>query len=227
MSHGRRYIELSQTISHEMLTHPWMPKPLITEFISREQSASFLAENVTFALSQVNVAGNSGTYMDAPFQFHVEGTDVAGLDVERLIDVPITVVRVDPANLADNRSIGPDVFDDLPDVSGHAVLINTNHSRRWGTGGFFQDSPYLTEDAVKLLIEAAPVIVGADTQNIDSGTDMRKPAQNQLLGADIYLIECMKNLADVPTSGARLTVLPAPIVGVGSFPVRAIAIIDE
>jgi arylformamidase len=222
----RKIVDLSYTISHDMLCHPWMPKPRITEFISREQSASFLAPGVTFALTQVEVCGNTGTYIDAPSQFHVDGADVAGLRLERLVDIPITVVRVSPADLADGRSIGPEPFADI-DVAGQAVLINTGHDRHWGTGGFFKDSPFLTEEAVQVLLDAKPGIVGVDSQNIDSGTDNSKPAQNLLLGADTYLLECLTHLDELPDTGARLTVLPTPIAGVGSYPVRAIAIFEQ
>lgn len=221
----RTIIDLSYSISDDMLTHPWMPKPRITEFISREQSASFLAPGVTFALAQVDVCGNTGTYIDAPSQFHVDAVDVASLSVERLVDVPITVIRVSPDDLVDGRSIGPELFVGV-NLTGRAVLVNTGHDRHWGTGGFFKDSPFLTADAVRVLMDAKPGIVGADTQNIDSGTDMAKPAQNLLLGADIYLLECLTRLDQVPDTGARLTVLPAPIAGIGSFPVRAIAVVD-
>jgi len=222
----RTIIDLSHSISHDMLTHPWMPKPRITEFISREQSASFLAPGVTFALAQVDICGNTGTYIDAPSQFHVDGADVASLDLKRMVDVPITVVRVSSETLTGGREIGPELFKGL-DLAGRAVLIHTGHDRHWGTGGFFKDSPYLTRDAVQALIDAVPVIVGIDSQNIDSGTDNSKPAQNLLLGADIYLLESVTRLDELPDTGARLTVLPAPIAGVGSYPVRAVAVLDS
>jgi kynurenine formamidase len=222
----RSIIDLSYSISHDMLCHPWMPKPRITEFISREQSASFLAPGVTFALTQVELCGNTGTYIDAPSQFHVDGADVAGLSLDRLLDVPITVVRIKPDELPDGRSIGPEAFAGL-DAAGHAVLVHTGHDRHWGTGGFFKDSPFLTADAVQALLAARPGIVGVDSQNIDSGTDNSKPAQNLLLGADIYLLECLTHLDQLPDTGARLTVLPTPIAGIGSYPVRAIATVDQ
>ncbi|MEV1241817.1 cyclase family protein [Nonomuraea sp. NPDC050022] len=226
MPNNRTIVDLSFSISHDMLTHPWMPKPRISEFISREQSAGFLAPGVTFALTTVELCGNTATYIDAPSQFHVDAADVAGLSLERMVDVPITVVRVSPEKLPDGRSIGPEVFEGL-ELAGRAVLVNTGHDRHWGTGGFFKDSPFLTQEAVKALLDANPGIVGIDSQNIDSGTDNSKPAQNLLLGADIYLLESLTRLDRLPDTGARLTVLPAPIAGVGSYPVRAIAVIDR
>jgi kynurenine formamidase len=45
------------------------------------------------------------------------------------------------------------------------------------------------------------------------------------LGNDIPLIEHLTNLDRLPDHGARLTALPAPVHGLGSFPVRAVAVL--
>ncbi|MEU7742767.1 cyclase family protein [Nonomuraea sp. NPDC049158] len=227
MTGRKRLIDIGHTVSHEMLTHPWMPKPLVNEYITREQSASFLSPGVTFALSQISLPGNTGTYLDAPFQFHVDMSDVARLPLERLVDVPVVVIRIDTASLPGGREIGPEIFEGR-DLTDKAVLLHTGHSRSWGTGAFFQDSPYLTADAAKLLVDIHPGIFGADTQNIDSGTDQSKPAQNLLLGADIYLLECVsRRIEEVPETGALLTVVPTPVEGMGSFPVRPFVTVTD
>jgi kynurenine formamidase len=50
-----------------------------------------------------------------------------------------------------------------------------------------------------------------------------RPARHGLLGADIPIIEHLTNLDRLPAEGARLTALPAPVRGMASFPVRAVA----
>ena len=44
-----------------------------------------------------------------------------------------------------------------------------------------------------------------------------------VLGNGIPLLERLTNLDRLPDRGARLTALPAPVRGLGSFPVRAVA----
>jgi len=44
-----------------------------------------------------------------------------------------------------------------------------------------------------------------------------------LLGNDIPIIEHLCGLGAVPDTGARIYALPAPIRGLGSFPVRVVA----
>ena len=48
---------------------------------------------------------------------------------------------------------------------------------------------------------------------------------NTLLGNGIPILEHLTNLAALPDDGFRLTALPAPVRGLGSFPVRAVAVL--
>ncbi|GAA1953615.1 cyclase family protein [Amycolatopsis minnesotensis] len=217
---GTRVIDLSHVISNGMITHPWLQRPVVNEFVTRDQSAAFSAAGVTFQLEVISMPGSTGTYLDAPFQFHVDGPDVSAVPLARLFDIPIVVVRV-----PDGRAIGAGPIRAAGDLRGAAVLVHTGHSRFWGEGAFFRDSPYLTADAVAELVSAEPLVVGIDSQNIDDGTDKAKPAQHRLLGADIALLECLNRLHEVPDRGAWLRVLPTPVRGAGSFPVRPVAVI--
>ena len=54
--------------------------------------------------------------------------------------------------------------------------------------------------------------------------DPARPAHQQLLGADIPIVEHLTNLGSVPDDGARLTVLPARVRAMASFPVRTVAV---
>jgi kynurenine formamidase len=97
-------------------------------------------------------------------------------------------------------------------------------SQHWGTPRYTElDCPHLAADAVGALIDAGVAVVGIDSLNIDCPSDEERPAHHGLLGAGIPVIEHLTNLASVP-DGARLTALPAPVRGMASFPVRAIAV---
>jgi arylformamidase len=88
-----RYVDLSHPIKHEMITYPGLPRPAITTYISREKSAQRLGTGVSFHIGRIEMVANTGTYVDAPYHFHAEGADVAALPLERLVDVPIVVIR--------------------------------------------------------------------------------------------------------------------------------------
>jgi kynurenine formamidase len=58
-----------------------------------------------------------------------------------------------------------------------------------------------------------------------SPADPRRPAHHRLLGADIPIIEHLTNLQAIPDDGAHLIAFPAPVSGMASFPVRAVAVL--
>ncbi|GAA1953619.1 cyclase family protein [Amycolatopsis minnesotensis] len=219
---GKRIVDLSHEVYEGMLTHPWMPKPTVTEYISREQSAGFLTGGVSFHQVQVTMAGSTGTVLQVPFQYYAEGPDLAGFPVEHLVDVPIVVV---PA--AGHPEIPVGVFADLGDLEGTAVLLHTGQDRLWGTSDYFEDTCFLAPETVDYLTEARPRVVGVDSKNTDSGADQGKPAQHRLLGAGIAVLTSLTGLGSLPRTGAALTVLPVPVAGAGSFPVRPVAVIEE
>ncbi|HEX6937551.1 MAG TPA: cyclase family protein [Actinomycetes bacterium] len=218
----RYVVDLSHPITAGMITYPGLPGPEIETFVSREKSAEALAPGVSFHIGRINMVANTGTYLDAPFHFHGSGADTAGLDVERLLDVPAVVV-----DAGERTGIGASAFEDCGDLTGSAVLVRTGWSRHWGTEQYGRDAPHLTADAVALLVEAGPAVVGIDSLNIDDVRDLARPAHNGLLGAGIPIIEHLANLAELPVTGARFTALPAPVVGMGTMPVRAVAVYDR
>jgi kynurenine formamidase len=105
------------------------------------------------------------------------------------------------------------------------VLVQTDWSRHWGTAAYFTGSPFLTADAAGALVDTNVAAVGIDSLNIDDIENLARPVHNILLGAGIPVLENLTNLAAVPDTGARLIAVPAPVCGMGAFPVRAIAVL--
>jgi kynurenine formamidase len=212
-------IDLSHEITAGMATYPGLPVPELRTFVSREQSAKRLDSGVSFEIDSLTLIGNTGTYVDAPFHFHSDLPDIGQLPLDRLVGVPIAMVR------AHGHAVTPADLGDVSRLTGHAVLVHTGWDRYWGTPRYLEfDCPHLTAEAVQALIESEAAIVGIDSLNIDSPGEPSRPAHHGLLGAGIPIIEHLTNLASVPDTGARLTVLPAPVRGMASFPVRAVAV---
>jgi arylformamidase len=213
-------IDLSHEITAGMTTYPGLPVPELQTLISREQSAKRLDSGVSFEINSLTLVGNTGTYMDAPFHFHADLPDIGQLPLDRLVSVPIAMVRASGLAAVTAADLG-----DLSRLSGRAVLVHTGWDRYWGTPRYLEfDCPHLTAEAVDAL--SAAVIVGIDSLNIDNPADPSRPAHHGLLGAGIPIIEHLTNLGWVPDTGASLTVLPAPVRGMASFPVRAVAVVD-
>jgi kynurenine formamidase len=216
---GRTLVDLSHPVEAGMVTYPGLPAPVIKDVLSREASRERYAPGTEFLIGEILLCGNTGTYVDSPFHRYPEGTDVAGLELGRLADV--TGVMVD-ATGSRERAIGPEPFEGL-DLSGRAVLVRTDWSRHWRTEAYATGHPYLTREAAEVLAQAGVALVGIDSLNIDSTETGERPCHTILLGAGIPVCEHLTGLEALPANGFRFSAVPVPVVGMGTFPVRAYA----
>ena len=60
-------IDLSHTVEEGMVTYKGLPAPVICDFLSREASRDVYAPGTEFHIGKIEMVGNSGTYVDAPF----------------------------------------------------------------------------------------------------------------------------------------------------------------
>jgi arylformamidase len=107
------------------------------------------------------------------------------------------------------------------------VLVRSGWDERWGTEAYWQPGPCLSMEALELLLQARPKLVGVDCWNVDDIDDPARPAHTRLLAEGILIVENLCNLDALPTSGFRFSAIPLRIVGGASIPVRAFAEIVE
>jgi kynurenine formamidase len=216
-----KIVDLSHPIESGLITYPGLPGPKISDHLSREDSKPHYAGGTTFQIGKIEMVANTGTYIDAPFHRYQEGQDLSQLDLAAVANLDGLVIHASPKFC----KINPDDFDGR-DVTGKAVLIHTGWDRHWGTDAYFKDHPFLARDSAEYLKSKCSALVGIDSLNIDDNTDGTRPAHTILLGSGIPIVEHMCNLNVLPPNGFKFFAVPAPVKGMGSFPVRAMAIID-
>ncbi|PPL19481.1 cyclase family protein [Microterricola pindariensis] len=217
---ARRVVDLSHVIRAGLVTYPGLPAPVITPHLTREDSRAKYAPGTEFAMDTITMIGNTGTYLDSPYHRYEGGNDLAGLDLETLVDLPAEVFHLTDAG---SRGIGAEVFYDRQ-LAGAAVLLHTGSDRLFGQPEYAVDSPFLTEAGARHLVEQGVALVGIDALNIDdveSGGE--RPAHSLLLEAGIHVVEHLTRLEELPARGARFTAAPPKVEGFGTFPVRAYA----
>jgi arylformamidase len=221
---GWRWVELSHVITAGMITYPGLPAPEVTPHLTREASRDVYAAGTEFSIDRVSMIGTTGTYLDSPFHRYAGGTDLAGLPLTSLADLPAVVVRT-----VGSGPRGVDVGALAPfDVTGRAVLLHTGGDENWGTPAYADDAPYLTGDGAAWLVEHGARLVGIDAVNIDEITSKgERPAHSQLLAAGIPIVEHLTGLEQLPPAGARFTAAPPRFADFGTFPVRAYAAVPE
>jgi kynurenine formamidase len=218
---AHRAIDLSHEIVDGMTTHPGIPAPVISTFLTHEDSAKRYAPGTTFEIGRIDLVANTGTYLDMPAHRFAGRADLAALELERVVDVP--GILVDCRRRGD-KAIGPDAFDGV-DVRGRAVLVATGWDTHWGTEAYLSDNPFLTDAAARHLVDAGAALIGTDSLNIDSLTDPRRPAHTAILDAGIPLVEHLTGLDQLPPEGWRFFAVPPRIRGMATFPVRAFALL--
>jgi len=88
-----KLIDLSHTVEDGMLTYRGIPVPVISDYLSREASRGRYAPGTEFHIGKIEMAGNTGTYLDSPFHRFADGGDLADLRLEQLAELEALVVR--------------------------------------------------------------------------------------------------------------------------------------
>ncbi|WP_312673627.1 cyclase family protein [Microbacterium sp.] len=148
---------------------------------------------------------------------------LASLALDTLVDLPAEVFHLRDAWTSEQRGIRAATLADR-ELRDTAVLLDTGGSRLLGSPAYGTASPFLAEDAARLLADAGVRLVGIDALGIDdteSGDE--RPAHSILLAAGVNVVEHLTALDSLPARGARFTAAPPAIRGFGTFPVRAFA----
>jgi arylformamidase len=216
----KQIIDLSHTIESGMVTYKGLPAPIICDYLSREKSRDVYAEGYEFQIGKVEMVVNTGTYVDVPFHRFADGKDLNDTAVEKFADLEGLVIQAD---FRKGIAVGKELFEGK-DVKGKAVLIHTDWSSHWRTDTYFENHSFLAEDAARYLRDQGVALVGIDSHNIDDTRTKARPVHTILLQAEIVIAEHLCNLHLLPESGFRFNAVPPKFKGVGTFPVRAYAV---
>jgi kynurenine formamidase len=217
----KRLIDLSHRIDNQTIGFPNAPVPEITEYQEIKDSRFIYNADSSYHIGQINIVANTGTYIDVPFHRYDYGKDLADIRLENVADLEGIKITV-PKNV---KAIGSDFFVNR-NLENRCVLIETGWSQFWGTRDYFNNAPYLTEDAAVYLMDKRVKMVGIESCNIDNIEDASRPAHSILLDDDIFILEHLVHLEKLPAEGFRFFAVPPKITGLGSFPVRAFALVE-
>jgi kynurenine formamidase len=211
-------IDLSHAIADGMAAYPGLPPVRIFAILDHDASRDRYGGQAEFHLGGAELAGNTGTYLDAPFHRFRDREDLAGLPLETVVGLPGLILE--PAGA--ERAVS---FEGVEEASlrGRAVLVRTGWDARWGAEEYWLDAPFLPAGAVERLIAAGVRLVGVDFGNVDDTEDLSRPAHTGLLEAGIPIVENLRGLERLPREGFVFSAPPIAIVRGAAFPVRAFA----
>jgi arylformamidase len=213
-------IDLSHTIHDGLITFKGLPGPRICDYLSREASRKNYEDGTEFQIGRIEMVTNTGTYIDCPFHRYEDGKDMSETALERFVNLPSVVVRVNHRSRIEVRASD---FERV-DVAGKAVLVDTGWSEHWETQQYYDNHSFLTAEAAVFLRDRGAVLVGIDSHNIDdTRTRNSRPVHSTLLREEILIVEHLRGLDKLPERDFTFSAVPPKFKGVGTFPVRAFA----
>ncbi|MEK6279218.1 MAG: cyclase family protein [Acidobacteriota bacterium] len=219
-----KLVDVSHTIEDGMITYKGLPAPVITDYMSREDSQTHYAPGTQFQIGRIEMVANTGTYLDSPFHRYENGKDLAGLKLTSLANLDgIVVRRVGNSE----RGISAEDIKHL-EVANKAILFHTGWDSRWRTDAYSDGThPFLARDAAQYLAEAGASLIGIDSYNIDDTAALDRPAHSILLERGIPVVEHLCRLGELPDQDFKFFAVPVKVKGFGTFPVRAFGIVPK
>ncbi len=176
-------------------------------------------------MSSVYMWSHVGTHVEAMLHFLWDGTDAAGLPIDRLMGPAIVV---DFRHKGVNEPISLEEMKAAGDIEvGDRVLVMTGRHVQYRTPQS-HDRPYITEEACRWLVDDRKInCLGTDSSGFEVRGVSHHPNHQILNYAGVPVIECMNNLVELHSKRVYLIALPLPITELDASPVRAIAIDPE
>lgn len=195
-----------------------------------------------YASGNFAASEHGGTHIDAPIHFGKGRSTVDQIPVDRLVG-PAVVIDV-----REKCSANPDYELTIADLlawesrhgriqDGALVFMLSGWGQRWPDKQRYLGSstpndprtlhfPGVSREAAEFLVSQRAVRgMGIDTASIDPGRSRDFPAHQVFNTADVYLLENVAALQELPPRGATVYALPMKIKGGTGGPVRIIAVL--
>jgi arylformamidase len=215
---GKRVVDLTRVLwpgkeRFKLNVHTYSVDELLPDFP--------VPEGQWYILQEWEVSSHIGTHVESPYHHVKDGTDVAGLSMERVMGEAVVLdFRHKRAGEAIERDEIEDAGSDVR--AGDIVLVHTGFDRLYGDPNY--DRPHLSLDAVRWLVEREIACLGIDASGIEKYKAAEQPGHLLLFARGIPVIEELTHLEQLRQSRVFFIGLPLPIQGADSCPIRAIAI---
>lgn len=179
--------------------------------------------DIWYILSEITMSSHCGTHVELPYHHWEKGADAAHFPIERLVGPGLVL------DFSDKK--GGDAISRKEVVErnggrlqkGDIVFLRTDADNRFRQKDWAEYA-YLEVDALDYLLEFDPPVIGTDATGFEvPGTDYQ-PNHLKMFQNNIAMVESAANLAQIGKERVMFFILPLPIEGIDSCPVRIIAI---
>ncbi|XP_047476766.1 isatin hydrolase-like [Penaeus chinensis] len=237
------YVDLSHTLDNDTMHWP-TAIPVSVEVVAKGETV----KGYWYEANNICLAEHAGTHIDAPAHFFEGGWHVDEIPLALLMGPGVVL---DIQEKTENNPLAELTVDDItrwteangPLPAGVVVFVLTGWGNRYGDKQSYFGSnssdgsnlkfPGISVDAAKYLTalkigsEQRVVGVGLDTPSLDNGASTTFPTHVELFEHNIYGLENVANLKELPAKGFHVTVMPMKIHKGSGGPARIFATIPE
>jgi kynurenine formamidase len=234
-----KVIDLTYAFNQNTIYWP-TAKPFTHEKVSWGKSAA----GYWYSSANYSASEHGGTHLDAPIHFAEKGWTSDQIPINNLIGKAVVIdISAACAKNPDYQLTVSDIEQweskngKIPDQS--IVLIRTGWGKFWpDKKKYLGDDkpgsvsnlhfPAFSKDSAEFLVHQRKVKgVGLDTASLDPGTSKDFIAHQIFTGANVYGLENIANLDQLPETGAWIIALPMKIENGTGGPVRIIALLNR
>jgi len=179
-------------------------------------------------MHDVYMWSHSGTHVEVPLHFYAGGKDTSDFPPEQFMGAAL---RLDFRHKQKNEPITLDEIQAAGDVrNGDIVILWEGRDRLYRTPES-HSRPYLTEEAGEwLVLDRRIKLLGTDSSGFEVRGGSKDHPNHHLFfraGNDVPVVECLRNLDQIPTDRFFFIGLPIPVKGLDASPIRAVALVFE
>jgi len=229
-----RFVDLTVLLENGIPRWPSHPHLVIDQTVTHEHDGYYC--------QSINMAEHTGTHVDAPYHSH---EDLSAKTIEKIkIDSLIGTCKVidfstrewKPGERLKLSEVKEYLLENKLDIEkDDIVLFNFGWLDKYWTNTsewkyYSMNQPGMDEELADYLIEKNIKAVGTDTIAVGTpvvdGVSEVCYFHEKVLRKDIYLMECLENLKELPKE-CLFIAAPLKIVNGSGSPIRALAVIPQ
>jgi len=182
--------------------------------------------DIWYIIQEVKMSSHVGTHVEFPYHHVKNGKNAADYPLDRLIG---EAVLLDFSHKKKDEEITKqEILDCGVEVrKGDIALIRTDMHKLWKTPQA-HDRPVLSLEATSYLVKEIGIhCIGTDATGLEVRGRDDQPVHVMLFEHDVAMVESLTNLDQIKSSRFEIIILPLPIEGMDSCPVRALAIEEK
>jgi len=206
-----RIYDLSHTLNNKSPVYPGTGRPQFEPAASIEKDG--------YRETRLSFYSHLGTHIDAPAHMLEWGKTLDRLPPDTftgrafIISLPANILHIEKDFLLPYEKT-------LMTVD--FVLFNTGWSKFWGTPGYFEGFPTLTDEAAEWLLHFPLKGIGTDAISVDPVESISYVNHFKFLNRGMILIENLKFSQELHEDTGDFSCFPLPFENADGSPVRAI-----